>query len=184
MTMIRHGPADSLPFAVPLNVGRGREERKSIERKTDLGHVCKKFDLTPGIPQKTRRVRVELNSDHREGSVAIGSNAIRVRLRELENILVLVQIKDKNWTNYDSNLQNLRSFSEPIDDADNGNADDNRSVTLYYGIPQKTGRVRIKLNSDQREGCVATGPTQHHQRPFEGIGEHFSFSTNQRQKLD
>jgi hypothetical protein len=79
-------------------------------------------------------------------------------LRELENILVLVQIKDKNWTKYNSNLRNLRSFSEPIDDADDGNANDNRSVTLYHGIPQKTGRVRIELNSDQREGSVATGP--------------------------
>jgi hypothetical protein len=114
--------------------------------------------LYHGIPQKTGRVRIELNSDQREGSVATGPNAIRGRLRELENILVLVQIKDKNWTKYGSNLRNLRSFSEPIDDADDGNADDNCSVTLYHGIPQKTGRVRIEVNSDQREGSVATGP--------------------------
>jgi hypothetical protein len=95
--MIRHGPAGLLPFAIPLHINK-RRERNLIERKSDLSHFCKKFDLTlcHGIPQKTGRVRIELNSDHREGSVAIGPNAIRGRLRELENILVLVQIKDKN----------------------------------------------------------------------------------------
>jgi hypothetical protein len=74
-------------------INKGRE-RNSI----DLRRFCE-TSLHHGILRKTERVRVDLNSENREGSVAIGLEAIRGRLREIENILVLVQIKDENWTN-------------------------------------------------------------------------------------
>jgi hypothetical protein len=73
-------------------------ERNLIERNSDLSRFCE-TSLHHGILRKTGRVRVDLNSENREGSVAIGLEAIRGRLREIENILVLVQIKDENWTN-------------------------------------------------------------------------------------
>jgi hypothetical protein len=93
---IQFGPASSVG-AVPVQINK-RRERNSIE-SSDLSRFCE-TSLHQGILWKTRQVRIELNSDHREGSDAIGPNAIRGRLRELENISVLVQIKDKNWTKY------------------------------------------------------------------------------------
>jgi hypothetical protein len=107
--------------AVPVQINKGRErnliERNSIERNSDLSRFCE-MSLHHGILRKTGRVRVDLNSENREGSVAIGPDAIRGRLRELQNILLLVQIKDENWTKYESNLSINFSYIDTDIDID------------------------------------------------------------------
>jgi hypothetical protein len=76
-----------------VNVARGTKERNVTRSSNNCGcSLC-------GILQKTGRVRVDLKSEHREGSVAIGPDAVRGRLREIQNILVLVQSKAENMSN-------------------------------------------------------------------------------------
>jgi hypothetical protein len=85
--------------------GRAAEETKerNVTRSSNKSNDCNCSFCHGIILQKTGRVRVDLNSEHR-GSVAIGPDAVRGRLRELQNILVLVQIRDENMTKYESNL--------------------------------------------------------------------------------
>jgi hypothetical protein len=56
--------------------------------------------------------------ENRDGSVAMGPDAIRGRLSEIENFLVLVQIKDENWTKYESNLSKNFSYMNTDIDID------------------------------------------------------------------
>jgi hypothetical protein len=102
---ILHGSQSApLSFSLPTVNCFGRREgtkERNVTRSSKESHE---------ILQKIGRVRVDLNSENREGSVAIGPEAIRGRLRELENSLILVQIKGENWTKYGSNLSNHFSY--------------------------------------------------------------------------
>jgi hypothetical protein len=87
--------------------GQAAEEKKE-RKETNLSKD--RCFFRHRILHKTVRVITECNSGHRAGSVAIGPDALRGRLREFENILVLVQIKDENWTKYQSNLSKHFSY--------------------------------------------------------------------------
>jgi hypothetical protein len=88
--------------------GQASEEKK--EKKVKKSSDDHNRSFCHGILQKTVQVKADLNSGHREGSVAIGPDAIRGRLRELKNVLVIVQIKDENRTKYQSHLSNPFSY--------------------------------------------------------------------------
>jgi hypothetical protein len=70
-------------------------------------------------------------------------------LRELQNILVLVQIKDKNWTKYESNLSKIFSYIDTNIES---------STAAYSGCPRTDDddgssfhRVRTPIDIAQEE---------------------------------
>jgi hypothetical protein len=81
-------------FGQTTGEGKERKEMNLSDDRCSFRH---------GILQKTVRVRTERNSGRIDGSIEMGPNAIKGRFRELDNILVLVQIKDENWTKHKSN---------------------------------------------------------------------------------
>jgi hypothetical protein len=66
-----------------------------------------------GILQETVRVRTERNSGRIDGSIEMGPEAVRGHLRDLENVLVCVQIKDKK-KKYQSHISNPFSYIDPL----------------------------------------------------------------------
>jgi hypothetical protein len=100
--VIRQGSRTAICF------GQASEEKK--EKKVKKSSDDHNRSFCHGILQKTAQVKADLNSGHREGSVAIGPDAIRGRLKELKNVLVIVQIKDENRTKYQSHLSNPFSY--------------------------------------------------------------------------
>jgi hypothetical protein len=158
-------------LAVLLPVGTaicfGQTTGEGIERK-EMNLSDNRCSFRHEIPE-TVRVRTERNSGRIDGSIEMGPNAIRGRFRELENILVLVQIKDENWTKHKSNVS--KHFSYLSTDIDppiiahrfpslGGSNDDNGSC-LHRVCPL----IKIARNRDcggddsgEKKSSVVTNP--------------------------
>jgi hypothetical protein len=109
-------PVSMSPHCVPMRFRRGACSDTCWEAKSKVVRILLPVSMLPHcVPMRFRPACVQ-STVPRDGSVALGPDAIRGRLREFENILVLVQIKDENWTKYKSNLsQHFSYISTDID---------------------------------------------------------------------